>query len=59
MIRGMMDPAEFLLKKAEEIRALASIAPELANDLRQMADGCRQTAAAPQQEQERRRDARA
>ena len=58
MIRGMMDPAEFLLTKAEEIRALASIAPELANDLRQIADECQQAATPLRQEQERRRDAR-
>jgi hypothetical protein len=40
----MTDPAEFLLQKAAEIRALASIAPELANDLRRMAEECRQAA---------------
>jgi hypothetical protein len=40
----MTDPAEFLSRKAEEIRALASIAPELASDLRRMAEECRQAA---------------
>ena len=57
MNREMMDPAEFLLQKAEEIRALASIAPELASDLRRMAEECRQ--AATELRQDRRRDARA
>src|SRR5260370_31158229 len=57
LIRGMMDPAEFLLRKAEEIRALASTAPELASDLRQMAEECRQAATEPRQH--RRRDAHA
>jgi hypothetical protein len=53
----MMDPAEFLLSKVEEIRALASIAPELASDLRRMAEECRQ--AATQRTGDRRRGARA
>ena len=57
MNRQMMDPAECLLQKAEEIRALASIAPELASDLRRMAEECRQ--AATELRQDRRRDARA
>jgi len=52
----MTDPAEFLLQKAEEIRTLASIAPELASDLRRMAEECRQ--AATPLSQERRRDSR-
>jgi hypothetical protein len=55
----MMDSAEFLLKKAEEIRALASIAPELADDLRRMAEECLQAASPLGQDQERRRGARA
>ena len=58
MTRDMIDPAAFLLQKAEEIRALAAIAPELANDLRRMAEECREQAAA-QLRQDRRRDARA
>jgi hypothetical protein len=52
-----MDPAEFLLQKVEEIRALSSIAPELASDLRRMAEECAE--AATQLTRERRRDARA
>jgi hypothetical protein len=54
-----MDPVEFLLKKAEEMRALAGIAPELANDLQRMAEECLQAASPPGQVQERRRGARA
>jgi hypothetical protein len=52
-----MDPAEFLLQKAEEIRALASIAPQLASDLRRMVEECAE--AATPLRQDRRRDARA
>lgn len=55
----MTDPAEFLSQKAEEIRALASIAPELAHELRRLAQECEQAASPLRQEQERRRGARA
>ena len=55
----MMDPAAFLLQKAEEILALASIAPELAHELRRMAEECAEAATPLGQERPRRRDARA
>lgn len=54
---AMDDPVAFLLKKAEEFRALASRAPELANELRRLAEECE--GAAAELREDRRRGARA
>ncbi|HVH76166.1 MAG TPA: hypothetical protein VM755_14725 [Stellaceae bacterium] len=49
----MNEPVAFLYRKAEEIRALAELAPDIASDLRQMAEFIERRAA----ELGRRRDA--
>jgi hypothetical protein len=36
----MIDPIKFLLTKADELRALSNWWPDIANDLRRMADEC-------------------
>ena len=51
----MIDPIAFLLAKAEELRDLAAQLPELANELRRMAEGCE--AGAEELEQDRPRGA--
>lgn len=53
----MDDSVTFLLVKAEEFRALASRSPDLASELRRMADECER--AAVELREDRRRGARA
>jgi|GraSoiStandDraft_57_1057295.scaffolds.fasta_scaffold1012498_2 HAMP domain-containing protein len=53
----MIDPAAFLLAKAQEMRDLADESPDLANALRRMAEECERQA--DELRQDRRRDARA
>lgn len=50
----MIDPIAFLMAKAEELRDLANLMPEVANELRRMAEDCEDRAEELMQDRRRR-----